>query len=172
MARFSFGCGESTKRCPKCQLVTSYDVSPAEAAAIKLEEPDWRGRFEEHANAFPKLPDYLAWDSAYERTLRDWRRWHDKADVYTGMAALTRLDIFPARSLLKHIPRDDKLFEEQHDAHMWLIMSQRAWRIVAIEDRTMVLDSFGEQTQVDLSRAKWGNYIEKAAEVLMAKTPQ
>ena len=40
--------------------------------------------------------------------------------------------------------------------------SQRAWRIVAVEDRTLLLDSFGEQTQVDLSRAKWGKYCEKA----------
>jgi hypothetical protein len=32
----------------------------------------------------------------------------------------------------------------------------------------LLLDSFGEQTQVDLSRAKWEKYCEKACEVLEA----
>ena len=51
---------------------------------------------------------------------------------------------------------------------MWLTMSQRAWRIVTVESRVLFLESFGEQTQVDLSRAKWEKYIEKAVEVLDA----
>lgn len=50
----------------------------------------------------------------------------------------------------------------------WLTMSQRAWRIVGVEDRMLLLDSFGEQTQVDLSKAKWEKHTEKAVEALMA----
>ena len=46
--------------------------------------------------------------------------------------------------------------------------SQRAWRIIAVEDRMLILESFGEPTQVDLSRAKWEKYCDKAAEVLSA----
>jgi hypothetical protein len=162
--------------------VTSYDLdmSPAEAGALELEEPDWRERFEEHAQTFPKLPDYLAWDSAFERTLRDWRRWHgtdvvvkgekkrQPAPAPDGMVALAILRIFPARMLAQHMPIGGEPYEEQHDAQMWLTMSQRAWRVVAIEDKTMILDSFGEQTQVDLSRAKWEKHTDKAVEALMA----
>ena len=43
------------------------------------------------------------------------------------------------------------------------------WRIRAIEDqRTLILDSFGEQMQIDLNRANWKNYCETAAAVLGA----
>jgi hypothetical protein len=167
-------CGEFSKRCPKCHLVTSYDVSPAEAAAIELEEPDWRERFEEHCARWPKLPRYLAEDSAFEETLKEWRRWHrdehgQAADAYTGMVALAVLKILPPRSLIKDIERTGECYQEQHDDHMWLIMSQRSWRIVALESRTLFLESFGEKTQVDLSRAKWEKYTEKAVEALMAQ---
>ena len=166
-------CGNFSKKCSKCHLVTSYDVSPAEAAAIELEEPDWRARFEEHCARWPKLPRYLQEDSAFEATMREWRRWHrdeagKPADAFTAMITLAGLKIFPPRNLIQETPRDGMIFEEQHDAHMWLIMSQRSWRIVTVEDRTMILDSFGEQTQIDLSRAKWGKYTEKAVEALEA----
>lgn len=115
-------------------------MSPAEAAAIELEEPNWKERFEEHCLRWPRLPRYLAEDSAFEATLKDWRRWHKPADAPTGMVALSALGIYPPRNLIKDIPRGGECFQEQHDDHMWLIMSQRAWRIIAIEDRTMILD--------------------------------
>ena len=179
----NLGTGSHCKRCPKCKLVTTYDLnmSPLEAGAIDLEEPDWRERVQEHANRWPKLPDFLAWDNAFEATMTDWRRFHG-ADVETNgekkrrpapavdaMIALAGLRIFPARHLIKDVPRGGEPFEEQHDAHLWLIMSQRAWRITGVEDKTMILDSFGEQTQVDLSRAKWEKHTEKAVEALMAQ---
>ena len=148
-------------------------MSPKEAAEILLKEPDWKDRFEFHCARWPWLSRYLAEDSAYEATLKDYRRFHAVDDkpgpTADGIVALTGLGIFPPRNLIKDVPRDGKCFEEQHDDHMWLIMSQRAWRIVAIEDRMLILDSFGEQTQVDLSRAKWEKYTEKAVEVLNAR---
>ena len=147
-------------------------MSPAEATAVEYEEPDWNERFETHMARWPRLPRHLAEDAAFESTLKDWRRFHainDKpALVYDGMIALAVLKILPPRNLIKDIERTSACFAEQVDDHMWLTMSQRAWRIVAVEDRTLLLDSFGEQTQVDLSRAKWGKYCEKAAEVLEA----
>lgn len=164
--------GAHAKKCPKCHLVTSYDVSPAEAAAIEYEEPDWKVRFEEHCARWPRLPRYLQEDSAFEATMRDYRKWHAKdkipAPAFDAMVALSVLGIMPPRNLIKDVKRDGVCFEEQHDNHMWLTMSQRAWRIIAVEDKTLVLDSFGEQTQIDLSRAKWAKYIEKAAEALEA----
>ena len=71
------------------------------------------------------------------------------------MVALAALRIFPPRSLIKDIERTGACFKEQIDDHMWLTMSQRAWRIIAVEDRLCRSESFGESTQVDLSRAKW-----------------
>ena len=47
--------------------MTSYDVCPAEAAAIELEEPDWQERFETHFARWPKLPRYLAENEAFEQ---------------------------------------------------------------------------------------------------------
>jgi hypothetical protein len=147
-------------------------MSPAEAAAIELEEPDWRARFEAHCARWPKLPRYLAEDSAFEATLKDWRRFHATGDkpagAVEGMIALAALRIFPPRNLIQDTPRTGECLEEQFDNHCWLIMSQRAWRIQTIEDRMMVLDSFGESTQVDMSRAKWDKYIEKAVEAMNA----
>ena len=152
-------------------------MSPFEAGTIELEEPDWKERFEFHCARFPRLPRYLAEDSAYEATLKDWRRFHKEvvdgkdtpAPAANGIVALTVLGIYPPRSLIRDIPHGGQCFEEQYDAHMWLVMSQRAWRIIAIEDRMLILDSFGEQTQVDLNRAKWEKYTEKAAEALNAR---
>ena len=147
-------------------------MSPLEAAAVEYEEPDWNERFETHCARWPKLPRYLAEDSAFEATLIDWRRFHRTADdkpgtAYQGMVALAALRIFPPRNLIKDVERTGACFQDQHDSQMWLTMSQRAWRIIAVEDRMLLLDSFGEQTQVDLSRAKWEKYCEKAVEVLM-----
>jgi hypothetical protein len=164
-------------KCPRCQLVTSYDigaaVTPAEATAIELEEPDWRERFEAHCLRYPKLPRYLAEESGFNDTLRDWRLFHgvpveingqmkkQPAGATEGMIALASLRIFPPRSLIKDLPRDGVCHQEQHDDHMWLILSQRAWRIVAVESRTVFLEGFeGEKKQVDLIKAqgKWADY--------------
>jgi hypothetical protein len=168
--------GAHSKRCPQCKLVTSYDVSPAEAAAVELEEPDWRERFEAHCARWPKLPRYLQEDAAFEATQKEWRKWHrtdgKPAGMTEAMIALAAFRIFPPRNLFQDTPRTTDCFEEQHDDHMWLIMSSRSWRIVTIEDRMMILDSFGDKTQVDLSRAKWEKYTEKAVEALMAAYPR
>jgi hypothetical protein len=156
-------------------------MSPLEAGAWEYQEPDWNERFREHFDGLwppraaqllstPEQVRLVAEDRAFERTLKDWRRWHNvdnkPASAYDGMVALARLRIFPPRSLIRDIERTGACFKEQIDDHMWLTMSQRAWRIIAVEDRMLMLESFGEQTQVDLSRAKWEKYCEKAAEVL------
>ena len=165
-------CGNYSKRCSKCHLVTSYDLSPAEARAVEYEEPDWRERFETHCGRWPRLPRYLQEDSAFEATMRDWRRWHATDDKPAGaveaMIALAKLQIMPPRNLIRDIERTSACFEDQHDNHMWITMSQRAWRIVTVESRVLFLESFGEQTQIDLARARWEKYCEKAAEVLVA----
>ena len=36
----------------------------------------------------------------------------------------------------------------------------RAWRVLGIEDKMLMLDSFGEQWQIDLGKAKWEKYCE------------
>ena len=147
-------------------------MSPAEASAVILEEPDWHERFEFHCARWPKLPRYLQEDSGFEAVLKEWRRFHaidDKpAPAYDGMIALAKLQIMPPRNLIRDVERTSACFREQHDDHMWVTMSQRAWRIIAVESRVLFLESFGEQTQVDLARAKWEKYCEKAAEVLEA----
>lgn len=148
-------------------------MSPFEASEILLEEPDWRETFERECLRWPRLPRYLQEDSAYESILKMWRRFHAKdnkpAPASDGMMALAVLKLYPARNLIRDVPRDGKCFEEQHDAHCWMIMSQRAWRVVGIEDKTLLLNSFGEEEQVNLSRAKWEKYLDKAVEALMAR---
>ena len=147
-------------------------MSPQEASEVIFEEPDWHERFEFHCARWPKLPRYLAEDSGFEAVLKEWRRFHavdDKpAAAIEGMIALAKLKIMPPRNLIRDVERTSACFEEQIDDHMWLIMSQRAWRIVTIESRVLFLESFGEHTQVDLSRAKWEKYVEKAVEALNA----
>jgi hypothetical protein len=147
-------------------------MSPKEAGELDIEEPNWHEAFESEQDRWPRLPKELKEDGAFESVLKRWRRFHavgDKpATAYEGMVALARLRIFPPRSIIKDIERTGACFKDQHDSQMWLTMSQRAWRIVAIESRVLFLESFGEQTQVDLSRAKWGKYCEKAAEALEA----
>jgi hypothetical protein len=143
-------------------------MTPREAGELELEEPNWRDRFEEHCLRWPKLPRYLAEDSAFEATLSDWRRHHftwvevdgkakrRAAKAIDGMIALAKLRIFPPRNLIKDAPRDGKCYEpDLGDDHCWLTISGRAWRVVTIEDRMLILDSFGEDKQIDLNRAKW-----------------
>jgi hypothetical protein len=59
------------------------------------------------------------------------------------------------------------VFEEQSDAHCWLISQDRAWRILGVEDGMLMLNSFGDEWQIDLGRAKWAGYVEKAAAALV-----
>jgi len=168
--------GDFSKRCPRCHLVTSYDVSPAEARAVEYEEPNWKERFEDHCQRFVTLPRYLQENEAFEQVLKDWRRWHATDDKPAGaveaMIALAKLKIFPPRNLIGNTERTSACFQDQHDDHMWLTMSQRAWRIITIESQVMFLESFGEQTQVDLVWAKprWEKWVDKAVEAMEAWT--
>ena len=141
-------------------------MTPHEAANV-TDEPNWIERHAANVRLFPVELDH----EGFERTLREWRLFHGSkmsdgrltpATAVDGMIGLARLGIFPP-----HEPR--ALFKEQHDSHMWLTVNQRAWRIVAIEDRTLCLDSFGDKQQIDLTRAKWGKYVEAAAAVLAAR---
>ncbi len=162
-------------------------MTPEEAASVQLEEPDWLARFAEAADTHANLPRYLAEDSAFESTLREWRRFHGKpiriydyqlgkvvsktmpASGQEGVIALARLGIFPARFLDKDLPRGEML-QEQHDNHMWLIVSQEAWRITEIQDRMLCLrrgwEGNYESQQIDLTRARWTKYCEAAAAAL------
>ena len=129
----------SGKDAPRCNLATSYDLSPAEATAVEYEEPDWRERFETHCARWPRLCRAISQENAaFERTLIDWRRWHavdDKpAAAIEGMIALmAKLKIMPPRNLIRDIERTSACFAEQVDDHCWINMSQRAWRIIAMK---------------------------------------
>jgi hypothetical protein len=156
-------------------------VTPREAGLIELEEPNWRERFEEHCLRWPKLPRYLAEDSAFEATLSDWRRFHwtpvevegklkkRPAGAVEAIIALAKLGIMPPRSLREDIPRGGGCYEpDLGDDHCWLQVAGRAWRIVTIEDKMLILDSFGEAKQINLTSARWENYIEAATATLEA----
>lgn len=155
-------------------------MSPAEAGAIELEEPDWRERYREHLSRWPGSP--CADDLAYEATLKDWRRFHAvlldngkhrAANAADGMVALANLRIFAPRRLYQETPRDGRM-GFQHDDHMWLSISSEQWRIVTVEDRTLLLErmtfdgSKPETRQIDLAKAKWSVYIESSVAMLEA----
>jgi hypothetical protein len=162
-------------------------LNPKEAGAVEIEEPDWRERFETHTLRWPKLPRYLAEDSAFEATLQDWRRFHfawgevdGKAkrifpDAPAGCVALAKLGIMPPRFLIKDVPRAD-IGGYQADDHMWLSIKQEQWKIIGIEDRILHLEKRFEdkpQTmQIDLTKAKWTKYVESAVAVLDAMGPR
>ena len=141
-------------------------MSPKEAGLLDIEEPNWQEAFESDRRDGHAIPKELKEDAAFKSVLKRWRRFHavgDKpATAYEGMVALARLRIFPPRSIIKDIERTGACFKDQHDSQMWLTMSQRAWRIIAVESRVLFLESFGEQTQVDLSRARWEKYCGKS----------
>ena len=127
-------------------------MSPAEAGAI-TEEPDWAQLFKDRGGS----------EIAFENLLLEWRKWHwtptddgrkKMAPSVEGVVALALLGIMPPKTLYGA----PGLFEEQHDDHCWLVTEGRAWRILGIEDMTMILDSFGEGRLIDLSRAKWDKY--------------
>ena len=139
-------------------------MSPAEAS-VATEEPDWAAMFAGFGGEF----------SAYQATLFQWRRWHatpvvingeekrNPAPATDGIIALSQAGVrYPSLTP----PRPPGVFEEQIDAHCWLISQDRAWRILGVEDGMLMLNSFGEEWQIDLGRAKWGGYVEKAAAAL------
>lgn len=167
----------------KSGLLRSYKLSPADAMAVELEEPNWQIRFEEHLTRWPKLPSYMAEENAFEATLKDWRRFHftwgevegKKAKIYpgapAGCIALAQLRIFPPRFTFKDVPRTDES-GFQADDHMWLSIAGEQWRITALEDRVLHLEKRFEDKpeakQIDLNRARWDKYIESATAVLEA----
>ena len=50
----------------------------------------------------------------------------------------------------------------------WFVSEGRSWRILGIEDKMLMLNSFGEEWQIDLSRAKWEKYCDSWAAALEA----
>lgn len=159
-------------------------MSPADAAAILIEEPDWRALFEEQCARWPKLPRYLAEDSAFPEVLRQWRKFHWSpieirgelkklpAGAVEAIVALAKLGVMPPRSAWNDIPRDGET-GYQSDDHMWLSISQEQWRIVAIEDRVLHLQkgfqADVERKQIDLTQAKWDKYCDAAKMALDAQ---
>jgi len=157
-------------------------VTPAEAGAILLEEPNWRDRFEEIVAQWrqtepSRYPIELRLNDAFEQLLREYRRFHFTwledgkrmpMAATPAIIALACLRIFPPRSRMKNLARDGLHFKEQIDDHCWLQVAGRAWRIEAIESKVIFLESFGEHMQLDVSRVKWDNYIKKAVASLDA----
>jgi hypothetical protein len=141
-------------------------MSPAEAAAI-LEEPDWVQRFADSGGS----------EIAFENLLLEWRKWHHTiciidgvekkkmAASVDGVIALALLGVMPPRNMPDRPPGP---FEEQVDDMCWFVSEGRAWRILGIEDHMLFLNSFGDEKQIDLSRAKWDNYCAHHAAVLEA----
>ena len=138
-------------------------MSPAEASAI-TEEPDWVQMF-----AGPRLDQR----SAFENLLIEWRKWHftplddgrkRMAPSVDGVIALAILGIMPPRTL----DRPPGLFEDQVDDQCWFVSEGRSWRILGIEDKMLMLNSFGDEKQIDLTRAKWDSYCAHHAAVLEA----
>ena len=138
-------------------------MSPAEAAAI-TEEPDWVQVFKDRGST----------ESAFENLLIEWRKWHfaplddgrkKMAPSVDGVIALALLGIMPPRTLPDRPPGP---FEDQVDDQCWFVSEGRSWRILGIEDKLLCLNSFGEEKQIDLTRAKWDSYCAHHAAVLEA----
>lgn len=150
-------------------------MNAAEAGAIQLEEPDWVAYFAERVDdQMDGGPIELKQDAAFDLTLYEYRRFHftwlDNSkrrplDATTAVIALAKMGVMAPRSRRADLPLGTACFEEQHDDHCWLT-NERAWRIVAIDSRTLFLDSFGETKQVDLAAAKWDKYIGQRLEIL------
>ena len=106
----------------------------------------------------------------------DWRKWHFtplSTTVEKKMAPFSRrrnspwlfLALCPPRSMPDRPPGP---FEEQIDDMCWFVSEGRSWRILGIEDNMLMLNSFGEEWQIDLSRAKWEKYCDSWAAALEA----
>ena len=137
-------------------------MSPAEAAAI-TEEPDWVQLFKDRGGS----------EFAFENLLIEWRKWHftplddgrkKMAPSVDGVIALAILGIMPPKTLYGA----PGLFEEQIDDHCWFVSEGRAWRILGIEDKMLMLNSFGDEWQIDLTRAKWEKYTAAWVQALEA----
>jgi hypothetical protein len=139
-------------------------VRPAEVAA-SLDEPDWLAQW--------KILQVA--DDGFEALLRQWRRWHwtpterdgvkmkQPAPATDAIIALAQIGIMPPRSL------KDRLrgaFQEQIDDHMWIVSKGRAWRIIDMKDQIMLLNSFGDKWEINLSRANWDAYVAGASAAL------
>jgi hypothetical protein len=156
-------------------------MTPAEAAAVELEEPDWVELFNEECARWPRLPRYLQEDSAFPEVMRRWRRFHAApaapgqripAPAAEAIVALAKLGVMPPRSAWNDIPRSDAT-GYQHDDHCWMSYAGQQWRITAVEDRIMHIekmsfDDKSETQQIDLNRARWDKYVEAAFAVLDA----
>ena len=141
-------------------------MSPKEASEI-LNEPNWAAQFADSGGS----------EIAFENILTAWRKWHwtpvvvdgvekkKMAPSVDGVIALALVGIMPPRTLSDRLPGP---FEEQIDDHCWFVSEGRAWRILGIEDKMLCLNSFGEEKQIDLTRAKWENYCAHHAAVLEA----
>jgi hypothetical protein len=155
-------------------------MSPAEAGAVILEEPNWHEVFERECARWPRLPRYLQEDSAFESTMQQWRRFHFTwievdgkvkrfpAGPKEAIIALAKIGVMPPRFLHKDVPRSDET-GFQADDHMWLSIRQEQWRIVGVEDKMLCLEKGFEERetlQIDLSKAKWTKYIAAAVEML------
>jgi hypothetical protein len=162
-------------------------MSPADAAAVQLEEPDWRTRFHELIDEQPAaFPHYLARDNAFELLLREWRRFHGQpvfvrekdgqmvkktqpAPARAGVIYLAGRGIMPPRFITSDQP-DGEITQHQHDDHCWLTVRQEAWAIRAIEDKMLHLwrgwEPHLEYLDIDLSRARWDKYTEAAVAAL------
>jgi hypothetical protein len=153
-------------------------MTPREAGAIDLVEPDWRQRFAEHCARFePHLADL-----AFQITLADWRKLHatllpngkrKPADAVDAVIALAALGVMPPRSLVADVPRGGLLHQEQHDDHCWIISFSegRAWRITGIEDGILSLDSFGETKTLELTPSQWARHHTAAMQWMKAAYP-
>ena len=142
-------------------------MSPKEAGEL-LDEPDWAELWKVLQVA----------DDGFETLLRRWREWNftpiwidgvqkkKLAPSVDGVIALARLGIMAVSSLTERSPWP---FEEQVNAHCWFVSEGRAWRVLGIEDAMLMLNSFGEERQIDLARAKWEKYCEGAAAALEAQ---
>lgn len=162
-------------------------MNAAEAGDVLLEEPDWRERYAEITALLDpmdekKYPYELVQDDAFEQLFREYRRFHftwgEDGRRYPLPAtqasiALATLRVFPPRSRTKNIERDGKCYEpDLGDDHMWLQIDNRAWRIVAVDSKTLFLDSFGEEMQIAVDHPGWPKYVDKALEALWAAWPR
>jgi hypothetical protein len=141
-------------------------MSPADASAI-IEEPNWVQMFADSDGS----------EIGFENVLTAWRKWHwtpvlvagvekkKMAPSVDGVIALALLGVMPPRTLSDRPPGP---FEEQIDSHCWFVSEGRAWRVLGIEDKMLMLNSFGDEKQIDLNRAKWDKYCEHHAAVLEA----
>ena len=144
---------------------TAHPMSPAEAAAI-TEEPDWVAAVQGPR----RQPSMLSRISCIE-----WRKWHftplddgrkKMAPSVDGVIALAHPRHYAAQDARRPPARP---LRGADDDHCWFVSEGRAWRILGIEDKMLLPQfSFGDERQIDLTRAKWENYCAAWSAVLEA----